>query len=322
MSGMGFGGAGGLAVVLLHGLALAGLLSAFGSLFFFAFLMPPALTRSGPAEQEAAIRLCSAVSRGSLILAILLELAWLTAESGVIAGASNLSAMLASLPVVVRDTLFGHLVAAQILALIAAALAFGRGLRARIGFWLAGLATVLEAWHLHGAAMQAGLSPFLLTEIFHVLAAGGWLGGILPLAFFIRMTSPETGAVIARRFSDFATPCVLLLAITAFLQGRLLIGSIAALTGTTYGWIALLKLGLFAALLCFAARHRWRLAPALSGAQPFIAREVLARSIVKEAVLGLVILLAAAMISSLAPPADMAMFLNHAPPAPVSTPQG
>ena len=319
MSGMGFGGAGGLEVVLLHGLALAGLLSAFGSLFFLAFLMPPALTHSGPAEQAAAIRLCSAVSRGSLILAILFELVWLTAESGVIAGASSLSETLASLPVVVRDTLFGHLMAAQILALIAATLAFGRGTRASVAFWLAGLATALEAWHLHGAAMQAGVSPFLLTELLHVLAAGAWLGGLLPLALFVRTTSPEVGAVIARRFSGFATPCVLLLAITAFLQGRMLIGSIAALTGTLYGWIALVKLGLFVALIGFAARHRWRLAPALSGAEPLMARRVLARSIVQEAILGLAIVLVAAMISSLAPPADMAMFMNHAASASTSS---
>ena len=184
---------------------------------------------------------------------------------------------------------------------------------------MTGLATALEAWHLHGAAMQAGVSPFLLTELFHVLAAGAWLGGLLPLALFVRIAPPEACAVIARRFSEFATPCVMLLAITAFLQGRVLIGSIAALVGTIYGAFALVKLSLFVALIGFAARHRWRLAPALSRAEPWVAREVLARSIVKEAILGLSIVLVAAMISSLAPPADMAMFMNHAASASTSS---
>ena len=307
MPGMGLGGAGGAALVLLHGLALAALLSAFGSLLFLGFVVP------------AASFACSAVSRWSLALAIILDAAWLLGETRFIAGATSLADTLAALPVVIRATEFGHLVLGQILALAAAFLLFRRGTRARLAATLAGLATALEAWHLHGAAMQAGVSPFLLTELFHVLAAGAWLGGLLPLALFVRIAPPEACAVIARRFSEFATPCVMLLAITAFLQGRVLIGSIAALVGTIYGAFALVKLSLFVALIGFAARHRWRLAPALSRAEPWVAREVLARSIVKEAILGLSIVLVAAMISSLAPPADMAMFMNHAASASTSS---
>jgi len=295
MPGMGLGGAGGAALVLLHGLALAALLSAFGSLLFLGFVVP------------AASFACSAVSRWSLALAIILDAAWLLGETRFIAGATSLADTLAALPVVIRATEFGHLVLGQILALAAAFLLFRRGTRARLAATLAGLATALEAWHLHGAAMHAGPSPILISELLHVLAAGAWLGGLLPLALFIRAAPPAAGAIAANRFSAMATPCVLVLAASALWQGRILIGSVAALFGTAYGWIALAKLGLFVMLFAFAARHRLELTPALSRAEPLGAQRSLVRSIFVEMALGLAIVLAAAVIASLAPPTDMAM---------------
>lgn len=295
MSGMGLGGAGGAALVLLHGLALAALLSAFGSLLFLGFLVP------------AANVVCSAVSRWSLALAVILEAAWLLGETKFIAGATSLAGTLAALPVVMRATEFGHVTLAQIIALAASLLVFRPGARAKIAAALAGLATALEAWHLHGAAMHAGPSPILVSELLHVLAAGAWLGGLLPLALFIRAAPPAAGAIAARRFSAMATACVVVLAATALWQGRILIGSVAALFGTAYGWIALAKLGLFVMLFAFAARHCLELTPALSRGEPFAARRSLARSIFTEMALGLAIVLVAAVIASLAPPTDMSM---------------
>ncbi len=319
MSGMGLGGSGGFALVVLHGLTLAALLSAFGSLFFLGFVAP------GTAEREAG-RVCAAVSRKSLLFAIVLGLAWLFAESKFIAGATGFGQTVAAVPVVVRVTTFGQVCVAQCLALVAAFFVLERersrpdrgrdGRRAGVAAVLAGLATALEAWHLHGAAMHAGLSPILISELFHVLAAGAWLGGLLPLALFVRAVPPEMGAVAARRFSAAATVCVVVLAVTALWQGCRLVGSVSALFGTVYGWVALVKLGLFAALLIFAARHRLELTPRLSGAEPMVARVVakerLARSIFAEMVLGLAIVLVAALIASLAPPADMRMATGRA----------
>jgi copper resistance protein D len=307
VSGMGLAGAGGVALVLLHGAALAALLSAFGSLLFLGFAAPPAAARLKAAERTAARRLCSSVACWSLGLAILLELAWLVGLSAFLAGATGPGQVAAAILVVIRATLFGQAVVGQILALVAAAAVFGHGSRTRIAAGLAGLATALEAWHLHGAAMHAGPSPILVAELLHVLAAGAWLGGLLPLALFIRVVPPEAGALAARRFSTLATPCVVVLAATALWQGGVLVGSLAALFGTPYGWMALVKLGLFLTLLAFAIRHRWRLTPALSGAEPFVARRILARSVFGEMAIGLAIVLVAAVISSLAPATDMAM---------------
>ncbi len=324
MPGTGLGGSGGLAIALLHGAALAALLSAFGSLLFLGLLAPPAAARLEAAARAAVRRLCSSVSRWSLVLAIILELAWFFAESRFIAGATSLGQVAAAVPVVIRATMFGQVSVAQIVALVVAFAVFRRGRGAGIAAALAGLATALEAWHLHGAAMHAGASPILVSELLHVLAAGPWLGGLLPLALFIRTAPPATGAVAARRFSALATPCVLVLAATSLWQGRILVGGVSVLFDTLYGWIALTKLFLFVMLLAFAARHRLQLTPALSGAEPLVARRILARSIFGEMVLGLAIVFVAAVIAGLPPPTDMAMppgaKMGRVQPAPAAAP--
>ena len=320
MPGMGLGGAGGLPIVLLHGSALAALLSAFGSLLFSGFLAPPAAARLDAAERAAVSRLCSAASRWSLVLAIILELAWLLAESQFIAGAASLGQLAAALPVVIRATIFGQAAVAQILALIVALVVFRRGHGTRIAAGLAGLATALEALHLHGAAMHEGASPILISELLHVLAAGAWLGGLLPLALFVRTAPPASGAIAARRFSAFAGPLVLVLAGTALWQGRILVGNVSALFDTLYGRIALTKLFLFVILIAFAARHRLELTPALSRAEPLAARRSLTRSVLQEMAIGLAIVFVAAVIAGLPPPSDMAMSeaMPHAAPHGIS----
>jgi putative copper resistance protein D len=282
-------------------LALAALLSAFGSLFFLGFLA------ARGAEHPRTERACHAVSSWSLLGAIVLGIVWLFAEVQFIAGTTSLGTTAAALPVIVRATLFGRASAAQILALVLALALFASTRKARPATALAAVATGLEAWHLHAAAMQAGVSAMLISELLHVLAAGVWLGGLLPLALFVHDAPPEVGDVAARRFSAAATPCVLALAATALWQGRILVGSVSALFGTLYGWVALGKLGLFVALLGFAARHRMKLTPDLSGADPVAAQRALARSIIGETILGLAIVLLAAVIAALPPPADMAM---------------
>ena len=302
--------AGGILSVLLHGLALASLLSAFGSLLFLSVLVPPALRRLAPQDQAVARNPAHSVARSSLLLAVLFELLWLGGESSVMAGAASSAEAAGAVIVVVRATDFGHLVIAQILTLLAAFLFSTWHARPALATVLAGLAVVFEAWHLHGAAMRGGLSPLLASELLHLLSAGAWLGGLLPLALFIRSVSPAAGALAARRFSALASFVVLVLVITAFWQGRTLVGSLSALVRTAYGWVALVKLALFVILTGFAVRHRFRLTPALGGPGSIAARDALARSILWEAGFGIAIVLVAAFISALAPPAEMTMHMS------------
>ena len=71
--------------------------------------------------------------------------------------------------------------------------------------------------------------------------------------------------------------------------------------GTAYGWVLLLKAALFAALLGLAAINRFRLTPALERQDAQKARWALLRTIAGETVLGLMVVLAAGVLSGLEP---------------------
>ncbi|MGH7051273.1 MAG: copper resistance D family protein [Acetobacteraceae bacterium] len=313
MSGEAIFTLGDLLSALVHGTALALLFSAFGSLVFLTLLAPPAMGRMGPADRSLIERRGYALARVSLALAALGELAWLVFEAGVLAGAADPAIVLRALPVVAIKTEFGHLVLAQALALAAALLILGGkrpGLRPILATGLAGFATLLEAWHLHAAAMYGGPSFFLVCETLHVLAAALWLGSLLPLAFFARAATPAAAFAVAHRYSAFAKFAVLVLAATAFWQGFVLVGSIPALAFTAYGRLVVLKILIFIVLIGFALRHRFRLTPALAGADPQSARRLLGRSIFAETACGVLIVLVAAVLASLGPPAMASMAIG------------
>lgn len=302
----GFGlGAGGLLVAIVQGLWLIALFQGFGAALFAAVLAP---RRTDPMLLRQPVLL----ARGALAVALAACVAWLVLESAALAGTSSAAVAFATVPVVLRDTDFGHLLAAQ-LVLCVAALAlcrFGGGRRVRRGraasaALASGLAVVVQAWHLHAAAMVAGISLLLVAEVLHVLAGAAWLGSLAPLALLVGTAPAQTGFAASRRYSPFGTACVAVLAITASAQGKLLIGSWHGLAATPYGWMALVKLALFAALVGCAWRNHFALTPPLARSDALPARRALMRSIALEAAFGVAIVLAAAILASLPPAMDM-----------------
>ena len=85
----------------------------------------------------------------------------------------------------------------------------------------------------------------------------------------------------------------------------MLVGSLAALRMTPYGWLVMIKTALFGLLLGVALLNRTRLAPALLGARPDAARGRLAASILLEAGVGVLTVIAACVLSGLVPGMDM-----------------
>jgi mono/diheme cytochrome c family protein len=134
----------------------------------------------------------------------------------------------------------------------------------------------------------------------HLAAAGGWLGGFLPLVLALQLPA-RAAAIAAQRFSPLGIVCVLVLAITAGFNGQAWIGSVAALVGTAYGRWALVKLFLFIAMLGLAAHNRFVLTPALSDGHGKDVQAPLRRSVFIEAALGLVIVLAAGTMANSVP---------------------
>lgn len=295
---------GGWLLVLARGLWVAALLSAFGSLVFRGFVAPRALRLlPGPDALRVGGQL-DRVTRLSLFVAMAAGLAWLVLLTGNLANAQTVSQALNAVPTVLTDTAFGHLLSMQLGAVALTALVLGRGLNPTRR-WLATAActtaTILQAGHGHAASMYGGPSWLLLAGVLHVLGAGGWLGGLIPLLLMVSVTPAKPAATAARYYSPLGKLCVAAVAGSAVFQAWVMIGTVPGLVGTAYGWVALAKLALLGVLLGFAAANRYRFAPALIRSEPRAARRVLVRSIAVQTGFSLAVIAAAAVLSSLAP---------------------
>ncbi|MGN9791576.1 copper resistance CopC/CopD family protein [Streptomyces sp. OZ13] len=95
------------------------------------------------------------------------------------------------------------------------------------------------------------------VDVLHLLAVAVWLGGLATLLTALyRSAAVERRAV--RRFSTVAFTGVVVLAATGLYQSWRQVGSWSALTGTTYGQLLLLKVGLVAVMVGVAwISRRW-----------------------------------------------------------------
>ncbi len=295
---------GGILLALTRGGAVAALLSAFGSLTFRTFVAAKVFGRMPAEVGRCAGRRLLLVSQGSLAASVLGLLAWLFAQSADMAGAGSLRQAAFAVPAVLRSTEFGHLIACQILAVLAAVVAAGRrddGMRQRVALGIrragARAAGRAQPCRVHGSG--AGLPPGVGRG---APARGGGLAGrpASPAAGG-RGAPAKAGALAARWFSPLGKLCLVALTASALVQGWVLVGSVPGLVGTAYGWMALAKLGLFGVLFAFALANRYRLAPALLRGDPAAAKRRLVRSIAVQTGFGLAIVAAASVLSSLPP---------------------
>lgn len=285
-----------IVTALMRGLHLAAALSLLGVAGFSAWILPAARTVPG--------RLHTALSRLQWIggaLALLAGSAWFVLQAAVIADADTWSNIWRALPVVAAHTRFGTMLMLRLVLIAIATLAgltrFGR--YPVVILAAAALAT-------HGAIGHAGATrgstggALLLSEALHLIAAGLWLGALLPLWLSLRDLRLADAAAVCMRFSPLGLACVLILAGTGLAQGLALIGGFPALFGTDYGRIALLKIALFLLALALAGINRLWLTDRLAAAGTR-ARQELMVSALAEALIGLTIVTAAAFLASAVP---------------------
>ena len=169
----------------------------------------------------------------------------------------------------------------------------------------------------HAAAVEPDTARAIAVDALHVIVAGVWVGGLVPLALLLREAATSAGAdarpyavLAARRFSRLALGAVLTLAVTGALLATLHVGSVAGLVGTRYGWLLLAKILILALVLLIAAVNRQVLLARLAGDGPTVGRPAMRRLagyVAAEAGLGLAILAIVAALS-ITPPA------RHEPP--------
>ncbi|MFF8916792.1 copper resistance CopC/CopD family protein [Streptomyces sp. NPDC015032] len=132
-----------------------------------------------------------------------------------------------------------------------------------LAFGLAIGGTVIAAgiagtWALAEHA-STGLQPGIAmpVDILHLLAVAAWLGGLAALLVALYRT-PDIGATAVQRFSRVAFGSVLVLTATGIYQSWRQVGTWSALTGTGYGQLLLVKVGLVAVLVGIAwFSRRW-----------------------------------------------------------------
>jgi putative copper export protein/mono/diheme cytochrome c family protein len=291
-----------LAVAAVRGLQLAASLSVFGMTISWLMVVRAVLAQAKGEQWQRAERHLVLFLRASFAAALGLAVIWLVLQAADFADTASPVEALRAVPLVVLDTRFGYALIVRVLLLCAAAAVFGSGR------WIAGAvaaaifsgaACATQAWMGHAAAVQEGALP--ASVVVHVLAAGAWLGGLLPLWILLGDLPPSRGAwQAARRFSPLGVASVLTLAGTAFVQGRELIGSIPGLFGTAYGLVALVKLSLFLLLIVLAALNRFRFTPRIMAGEVKATRH-LRRMIVLETAVGLTVVLAASRLAELFP---------------------
>jgi putative copper export protein/mono/diheme cytochrome c family protein len=224
---------------------------------------------------------------------------------------------------VLFDTRVGvvWLVRASLLLVLAAFLSLSLPITTRVD-WIAArgeaallgvLALALAAAASHAAAIEPGTARAIAVDATHLIAAGVWLGGLIPIARLLRAATRESGedarayAVLAtRRYSTLALLSVFVLVLTGLTNAAMLVGNVPALVGTPYGRLLLWKLALVIALVAIGAVNRRRWLPALSGDAQTIGRPMMRRLVLfmtVESVLGALVLAIVAAMSS-TPPAQ------------------
>ena len=282
-----------IAASLLRGVHVAALASLFGTLLFAAAALP---AEGHTAQMRSLLR---RLALGSALAGLIAGIGWLIGQTAAIAGADSVAMTLHAAPTVALHTQFGHWLLLRLVLLIAVLpLVWRQGIA--IPIVLAGAALAVQPLLGHAGAMggSAG-AQLIVSEALHLLAAGAWLGGLLPLFLAVGRLPHGAATASCHGFTPIGLASVLLLAGTAVVQIAALMGGLSGLLGTGYGHIALVKLGVFVVLLMLAAANRFVLTDRLAGAAG--ARQLMRISIAAEMVLGALVVIIAAYLASLTP---------------------
>ena len=146
--------------------------------------------------------------------------------------------------------------------------------------------------------LQAG------ADAIHLLSAGAWLGGLVPLVVVARWGTADEATKALTRFSGMGYAAVAALLATGLVNGWFLVGTIDGLVNTSYGRLLALKVFIFATMVALAGLNRFRLVPRLVHARDGETSALPRRRshIVAEQMLGFFVVLIASFLGTMAPP--------------------
>lgn len=293
-------------------------ISLAGTVGFLAFVAEPVFTVAGNGAKPLGSQVrrpLNGLAWASLLLAIVSGAGWLIAVAQQLSEGS-LSAVLRDRIawIVLTKTAFGTVWTLQFSLAVIIAACLPLGSRPLAGFRLvvaAGSAALLVgglAFAGHAGTGDDGGVLHLWSDIAHLVAAAAWVGALVPLAVLLGAVgrSPHQGAVTVAglavlRFSTLGIVSVAVLVATGIVNTWYLAGSVAALTGTDYGRLLLVKVALFAVMVAIAAVNRRVLTPRLVPDHDVAALRRLRNNSLIEAAIGAVILVIVGALGTLPP---------------------
>lgn len=308
---------------VLRGVAFTGMFAALGlPVLLLVVLAGQSGIPGGPAGRS--LGLAGAVLAAAAALATLLAAVSQAADA---AGVGFASALLD--PAGAFSGRFGNLAAVRAGLLIAAAaacLAAGRGAAgppAARRLWGTSALAAAGAFATvsltsHAAALRTFSTQAVVLDWLHLVAAAVWVGALAGLAWLLRRRAE--GALdwfrAATRFSAIATLAVAVVVLTGVAAALVHVPTLAALVGTAYGQVLLVKVALVAGLLGFGAYHKFLAVPRLGrhDAEPAGSRESFRKTASAEATLGVAVILVAAVLSATSPPAALGAPATGPPP--------
>jgi len=253
------------ATAILAGMLLAG-----------ATVAAPALRRCDAAARAVASQVLR-VAWTSLAVAVLSGAGWVALVAHAMSGLPWAEALAPdNLLTALTQTRFGVATITRGVLAILVGVGLARGRSGHARRLVAVLALVLLAalaWTGHAGAEAASTAELhLAADALHLLAAGAWIGGLVPLVMTLRASRhvpAPAGTAIAcdatTRFSTLGVVSVATLIVTGLINAWILVGVPRALVVTEYGRLLLIKLALFAVMLLLAAVNRQVLRPQLAG---------------------------------------------------------
>jgi len=194
--------------------------------------------------------------------------------------------------------------------------------------WLTDRAVLLWPAFLVGLAFVSGLSlsghsaadagsswKSELADWAHLSAACLWIGGLIQLVVVVWPLMPDARRAAFLGFSRLATVCVGVLLLAGVYLSILRLTQLNDLWTTGYGQVLFVKIGLVSLAFAWGGLHKLIAVPAVARGDGALPR--LRRSLLGESLVGMAVLLVAAVLVDAKPPAQPA----PTPPAASSVPR-
>ncbi len=301
--------------VALRALEFGGFSVAFGTLMFVILIWAPARSDLQGVEAESAKeveqRLLRFARWGSVLFAIAVGALWagnlLAAPPATLAGVVGSTYLLSAALRFALGATFLALVTGSLVRPTPSRQPGGRPWMLLAAVFVGLGAILAESIATHSAIVEEWWPLGPLADAAHFYGVALWIGSLLAIVrvrgFLLRSPSLTFVRIVFEAFSRFAMLAVVLIVVAGVALSVILVGSLAALIGTDYGWVVLAKVGLLVPMVVLGALNRGSLSPADAPHVRPADISTMAKRIRAEAALGAGVLVLAGLLTTLNPAA-------------------